>query len=150
MKNRFKLLFIILLLVGIVSCSAGSSGKLEVQEAWGRTSPMVAQNGAFYMKLVNNSSQDDQLLSAATEACGVTELHEMYMKENDVMGMRPVEGGIIPVPAGKTVELKAGGLHVMCIGKLADFNAGDTYPVTLTFEKAGTMEISVDIRDMAG
>ena len=150
MVNRFKLLFIVLLLIGTVSCSASSNGKLEVQDAWGRSSPKVAQNGAFYMKITNHTGQDDKLLSATTEACDVVELHEMYKKENDVMGMRPVPEGYIVIPAGETVELKVGGLHVMCIGKLADFNVGDSYPVTLTFEKAGPMEISVEIRDMAG
>ena len=157
--NRVRaLLFVVLMLAMVIGCSSGetaepsaaetASGELEVHNAWGRTSPMVAQNGAFYMNIVNGTASDDELTSASTEACGVTELHEMYMKENDVMGMRPVEGGIIPVPAGETVELKAGGLHVMCIGKTADFNVGDTYPVTLEFAKAGTMEVTVEIREM--
>ncbi len=150
--RHLKLVIIALLLLGIiVGCTSSDAdeGTMEVHDAWGRTSPMVAQNGAFYMQLVNNTDQDDQLLSAATEACDVVELHEMYMKENDVMGMRPVEGGVIPVPAGQTIELKAGGLHVMCIGKAADFNVGDSYPLTLTFAEAGEMEVTVEIRDTA-
>lgn len=157
--NRVRVLLFVLLLLGLmVGCSSGetaepsaaenTSGKLEVLDAWGRTSPMVAQNGAFYMKIVNGTAEDDELTSASADACEVVELHEMYMKENDVMGMRPVEGGFIPVPAGETVELKVGGLHVMCIGKMADFNVGDTYPVTLEFAKAGTMQVTVEIREM--
>ncbi|MCB9419718.1 MAG: copper chaperone PCu(A)C [Ardenticatenaceae bacterium] len=148
--NRFRVLLFVLLLLGlVVGCSSGTttSGKMEVQDAWGRTSPMAAQNGAFYMNLVNNSSEDDALKSASTDACDVVELHEMYMMENDVMGMRPVQGGEIPVPSGQTVELKPGGLHVMCIGKTADFNVGDKYTLNLEFAKAGSMAVTVDIRE---
>jgi copper(I)-binding protein len=157
--NRVRALLFILLVLGMaIGCSSGettepsaaetTSGEMEIHEAWGRTSPMAAQNGAFYMNLVNNTSEDDALTGATTDACDVVELHEMYMKENDVMGMRPVEGGQIPVPAGQTVELKPGGLHVMCIGKTADFNVGDQYTLNMEFAKAGSMEIVVEIREM--
>lgn len=157
--NRFRILLFVLLLAGlIVGCASGetaepsaadaASGKMEVLEAWGRTSPKVAQNGAFYMKLVNNSTEDDALLSAASDACDVVELHEMYMMDNGAMGMRPVEGGEIPVPTGQTTELKPGGMHVMCIGKVADFNVGDEYTLNLEFAKAGSMAVTVEIREM--
>ena len=52
------------------------------------------------------------------------------------MGMRPVEGGSIEIPAGEKVELKIGGLHIMCIGKLVDFDSGVILPLTLEFEKS--------------
>jgi copper(I)-binding protein len=156
--NRVKVLLFILLLAGLIAgCSSGETaepaadtavGKIEVQDAWGRTSPAVAQNGAFYMNLVNNTAEDDALISATSDACDVVELHEMYMMENDVMGMRPVEGGQIPVPAGQTMELKPGGLHVMCIGKVADFNVGDQYTLNLEFAQAGSMPVTVEIREM--
>jgi copper(I)-binding protein len=156
--NRFRILLFVLVLAGLVAgCSSGqaagpgaadTAGKLEVRDAWGRTSPAVAQNGAFYMNLVNNSTADDALLSAASDACDVVELHEMYMMDNGAMGMRPVEGGEIPVPAGQTAELKPGGMHVMCIGKVADFNVGDEYTLNLEFAQAGSMTVTVEIKDM--
>ena len=65
------------------------------------------------------------------------------------MGMRPVQDGYIALPKGEMVELKVGGLHLMCIDKQQEFNAGDTIPVTLEFEKAGTIEITAEIRDNA-
>ena len=86
-------------------------------------------------------------MAAKTEACGTVELHEMYMKENDVMGMRQVPGGTIPVPAGETVELKVGGLHVMCIDKQAAFEVGDKIPITLEFANAGEINVTADIRE---
>ncbi|MCA9955607.1 MAG: copper chaperone PCu(A)C, partial [Anaerolineales bacterium] len=118
-----------------------------VTDPWGRTSPAAAENGAFYMTLTNSSNTDDMLLSASTDACGMVELHEMYDKGDGVMGMRPVEGGSIQVPAGGSTELKPGGLHVMCMMKQIDFEAGTEIPLTLTFENAGEMEVTAVIRD---
>ena len=139
-------LFAVLALVLLTACGGGS-GELTVENAWGRTSPMGAENGAFYMTVVNETGADDELLSASIDACNTVELHEMYMMENDVMGMREVPGGSIPVPAGESVELKVGGLHVMCIGKTAEFTPGDTFDVTLNFAEAGEMVVTADIRD---
>lgn len=133
--------------VFLVAC--GGSGKMEVRDVWGRNSPAAAANGAFYMTITNNTGQDDKLLSASASACAVVELHEMYMRENDMMGMRAVPDGYIPLPKGQPVELKVGGLHVMCIDKQQEFMIGDAIPLTLQFEKAGTMEVTAEIRDSA-
>ncbi len=150
--KHFKLIVLLVVFATVLmtACSSGADeGKLEVNGVWGRTSPMAAANGAFYLNVVNNSKNDDTLLSAASDACGVVELHEMYMKENDVMGMRPVPGGNIPVPAGQTVELKVGGMHVMCLDKQVEFTAGTEIPITLVFENAGEMSVTAEIRDTA-
>ena len=143
------ILVVILIVLASVGCTAsgGSSGEIEVENVWGRNSPKAAQNGAFYMNISNNSGEDDELLGAKADACGAVELHEMYMKENDVMGMREVPGGTIPLTDGETVELKVGGLHVMCIDKQAEFNIGDKIPLTLEFANAGEMELMVEIRE---
>lgn len=143
-----KVVFLLaILLLTAVACTTSSDDPITVTDPWGRTSPAVAENGAFYMMLTNNSDSDDALLSATSDACGMIELHEMYDKGDGVMGMRPVEGGTIPLPAGGNAELKPGGLHVMCMGKQVDFEAGTEIPLTLTFENAGDMEITAVIRD---
>lgn len=149
MRREGIVFMLFVLLFGLVACSGGSSGSMDVTDVWGRTSPMAAANGAFYMQITNNTGQDDKLLSANAAVCGVTELHEMYMKENDVMGMRPVPDGFIAVPDGETVALSVGGLHVMCIDKQQEFKAGDMIPITLTFANAGTLEVTAEIRDSA-
>ena len=64
------------------------------------------------MKIHNGTGTDDELVGAEFEGCGAIELHNMFM-EKDVMVMREVEGGKIPIPAGETVELKPGGYHLM-------------------------------------
>jgi copper(I)-binding protein len=145
MKKALFLLAILLLTA--VACTSSSDEPITVGDPWGRTSPAVAENGAFYMMLTNNSSSDDALVAVATDACVKVELHEMYDKGEGVMGMRPVEGGMIPVPAGGNAELKPGGMHVMCMGKQVEFSAGTEIPLRLTFENAGEMAITAVIRD---
>ncbi len=140
------LLLGLLLLAGCTS-GATNGGTLEVTNVWGRNSPMAAQNGAFYMTITNNSAANDRLLSAAGEVCGTTELHEMYMKEGDVMGMRPVIEGYIEIPAGESVALQVGGLHVMCIDKKTEFNIGDEIPLLLTFANAGQRTVTAEIKE---
>ncbi len=156
--KRFTLLLLLLVAVTIVACggsetepaaSAGTPGEMTIENVWGRNSPMAAANGAFYMTISNQTGTNDQLLGATSEVCSVAELHEMYMKENDVMGMRQVEGGVIDIPNGETVELKAGGLHVMCLDKVRALELDEEIPITLTFANAGDMEVTAVIRESA-
>lgn len=133
-------------LTTMAACSA-ASGEMEISDVWGRSSPAAAQNSAFYMTITNNTGHDDRLLSVQTNACGMVELHEMYMQEDDVMGMRQVPGGYIDVPAGETVELRVGGLHIMCMNKQIAFDEGVEIPLTLTFETAGDIVVTAEIRE---
>ena len=157
MKHIITLILLTFML-GLVACSSDNeeaemdmpmSDAVEVTGVWGRNSPMAAPNGAFYMVVTNGTDEDDKLLSASADICGVTELHEMYTKENNVMGMRPVPDGYITVPAGGMAELKVGGMHVMCIDKSEAFEIGQEIPITLVFENAGEMEVIAEISEEA-
>jgi copper(I)-binding protein len=150
MKRFFTVLLVMALLL-LVACTVGTDSEesMEVTDVWGRNSPAAAENGAFYMTITNNTGTDDILLSADADVCNAVELHEMYMKENDVMGMRPVPDGKISIPNGETAELKVGGLHVMCLGKTDDLTLGAEVPITLTFENAGEIVVTAAIRDEA-
>jgi copper(I)-binding protein len=88
----------------------------------------------------------DKLLGASSEVAGRVELHTMEM-EGDVMRMREV--GTIEVPAGKTVELKPGGLHIMFMDLKKPLANGSSFPLTLRFEKAGEMKINVQVQSKA-
>ncbi len=138
---------IIALLLIIASGCATQGPNAAVKDLWARTSPSAAANAAFYMVVENDGNEPDRLIRADSPACQVTELHEMYAKDGGVMGMRPVEGGFVEIPAGESVEFKPGGLHVMCIDRLQDFVAGTTVPLTLTFEISGTRSYEVTIRE---
>lgn len=148
MRIKWSGTMIVLVALVISACQPATSGpQITVDGVWGRTSPMVASSGAFYMTIHNNGKEADKLFSATSPACGMTELHESFMMDNGAMGMRPVKGGFIEIPAGGSVELKAGGLHMMCMNKQADFVAGNKYEITLKFEKAGEIVVEAEIKD---
>ena len=149
MQNKYPLFLMAMLVVmglALAACQAAGGPEITVENPWGRPSPKVATAGAFYMTLKNSGGEADQLVSARSDSCGVVELHESYDMGEGVMGMRPVEGGFIEIPAKGQVELKMGGLHIMCIDKLDDFAEGAVLNVTLSFEKSGEQSVEVEIR----
>lgn len=91
------------------------------------------------MTIKNTGDSDDKLIGVESPAAGRAEIHEMAMV-NDVMKMRKLDDGVV-IPAGQTVELKPGGLHMMFFNVKKPFAEGDKVPVTLIFEKAGKVEI---------
>jgi uncharacterized protein YcnI/copper(I)-binding protein len=99
--------------------------------------------GGGYVTIDNSGSADDRLVSASSPLAGTVELHEMAMV-GDVMKMRRVDGGIA-LPAGKTTELKPGGLHIMFMKVKEPFKEGAKVPVTLTFEKAGAVDVVLPV-----
>mgnify|MGYP003344326284 FL=1 len=118
---------------------------VSVKDAWVRaTVPAQKTTGAF-MQL--SSPAATRLVEVRSPAAAVVEIHEMAM-DNNVMKMRAVKG--IDVPAGKTVELKSGGYHVMLIDLKAQVKAGDAVPLTLVFEdkdkKRQTVEVKAEAR----
>ena len=102
--------------------------------------------GGFVVR--NGGGAEDRLLAVESPAAGRVELHDMIM-ENDVMKMRKIEGGIA-IPAGETVELTSGGLHLMFMEVKKPFAEGDAVPVTLTFEKAGKVDYVLPVGAAAG
>lgn len=116
-------------------------GTLKIGHPYARATAPGQPNGGAYLSL-NNAGGDDRLLSAQAGVAGRTELHSMSM-EGNVMRMRRVEG--IAVPAGGFVALKPGGLHVMLLGLKAPLKEGEKFPMTLRFEKAGEISVTVNV-----
>lgn len=147
LKYHYCLFCIIALLLAVLTaCGSASGPELVIEDAWGRPSPNVAMAGAFYMRIKNTGGQADKLVGVTSTACGVVELHESYDLGEGVMGMRPVEGGNIEIPPKSEVELKMGGLHIMCIDKLVEFREGVILSLTMEFEKSGEKTVEVEIR----
>jgi copper(I)-binding protein len=105
---------------------------------------LPTDTGSVWMVITNGTDTDDALTGAEIPGCGVVELHDMKMDGN-VMVMRPVEGGQIPIPAGEMVELKKGGLHVMCIEKEAPLEVGSTVDIVLHFANAGDISVTGEV-----
>ena len=128
----------------LVSCSSGDQEGIDVEEIWGRPSPKSASNAAFYMAIRNTGQEQDSLIEASIDICGATELHMSNIDDEGVMSMQQV--GQIDVPAGETINLEPGGLHVMCIDRQAELNPGDSVPISLSFTRAGEIVVEAEIR----
>ena len=131
-----------LALTAALACSAAYAQNVDIRDAWIRTSvPGQKATGAF-MKIT--AKDGTKLVGAASPAAGVAEVHEMKM-EGDVMKMRAVSGGL-DIAAGKTVELKPGGYHVMLMDLKAALVKDSTVPLTLTFKDAKGAESKVELK----
>jgi hypothetical protein len=94
------------------------------------------------LTLTNTGNGVDSLVSASTPVAEKAELHT-HLVENGVMKMRPVDG--INIAPNSTIELNPGGLHIMLMGVKAPLKEGATFPLTLTFQKAGTISVLVQV-----
>lgn len=120
--------------------AAAQGGRIEVGQAWARATAAGQAAGGGFLKLKNAGAGADRLLSASAPVAERVELHTMAM-EGDVMRMRQVDA--IALPAGQTVELKPGGLHLMFMGLKQPLQAGSSFPLTLKFEQAGDVAVTV-------
>ncbi len=116
-------------------------GEIDIGHPYARATAAGQPTGGGYL-LLDNKGRDDKLVSASAAVSASVELHSMSM-EGDVMRMRQVDG--IALPTGKKVELKPGGFHIMFVGLKAPLKAGDKFPMTLKFEKAGEVEVTVNV-----
>jgi copper(I)-binding protein len=115
---------------------------LTIEQPFARATAPAAKVAGAFMTIKNGGATPDRLLGAASPVAGVVELHEMTMDGN-VMKMRAVPG--IDVAAGGKAELKPGGYHVMLRDLKAPLVEGQSFPLTLRFEKAGTVEVKVQV-----
>ena len=134
------------LLIVAASFAFAQGASIQVEQPWARATPAGAGTGAVYLTITNKSHDADRLLGASSDVAEKLQIHEMKVV-NGTMEMREVSGGL-PVPASGSVELKPGGYHVMLIGLKKPLKAGETIPLTLDFEKAGKVSITVPIRAM--
>jgi copper(I)-binding protein len=84
-------------------------------------------------------------MPAESPATGGMESPAASMGTSPMMGMRPIER--LEIPAGGTVELKPGGYHIMLIQLVQELKVGDKIEITLTFEKAGDVTITAEVRE---
>ncbi len=147
MKNAYALASAFLLTLAAVLTMALPSrahdaimvGPIKLETPWTRATPGASKRGGGFMTITNTGTETDRLVTGSSPRAGKVEFHEMAVNDG-VMVMREVEGGI-EIPAGATVELKPGGYHVMYMGITSPFTMGETVPTTLTFEKAGTIDV---------
>jgi periplasmic copper chaperone A len=138
-----RVLRIMLLAAGFVltaSAVSAQTGQLEVSDAWSRATPGKSATGAAYVTI--RSSTADKLVAVSSPVAKRAELHTMSMS-GMVMKMRPIAD--IDIPAGQAVTLQPGGMHIMLVGLAKPLQTGQTFPLTLTFEKAGSRTVNVAV-----
>ncbi|MGB5076797.1 MAG: copper chaperone PCu(A)C, partial [Sphingorhabdus sp.] len=120
------------------------AGSLTISHPWARETAKGQVVGGGFMKITNNGKADDRLVSATSNASAEVQVHTMSMN-NGVMQMRQLKDGIA-IPAGQTVELKPGSLHVMFMGLKKPLVRGTKLPVTLRFARAGAVKVQFAIQ----
>ena len=130
-----------LLALAATMISGFANAQVSVSDAWVRaTVPQQKATGAF-LKL--QAAQDSKLVAATSPLTPVVEVHGMAMQDN-VMKMRQVPS--IALPAGKTVELKPGGYHVMLMDLKGPLARDSTVPLTLVFKDAKGVESRIELK----
>ena len=138
------------LLGGVLACVLSATataqhymlGDLSIHRPWSRELPPVAPNGAAYFRVENGGSATVRIVSVSTPIADRAELHA-HETDGGVMKMRHLHE--VEVPAGGEISFEPGGLHVMLIGLKQPLKAGESYPLAVEFDAAGTIEVMVEI-----
>lgn len=120
------------------------TGSLSIQHPWSRETSAGQSVGGGFMVVTNASAKPDRLVSATTPVAKEVQLHTMSM-EGGIMRMRQVSGGIT-VPAKGKLEMKPGGYHLMFMGLNRPLKKGERFPVTLRFERAGSLKVQFAVQ----
>jgi copper(I)-binding protein len=147
MKRRLLLLATAFMLASAVLAHDYTQGDILIIKPWSRPLPAVSPNGAAYMTLVNKGNAPDRLLSVSTPAAKRAEIHAHTM-EGGMMRMRPLDH--IDIVPGDPSVLQPGGMHVMLMGLKEPLVEGKSFPLTLNFERAGAVEVTVIIAEPDG
>lgn len=128
---------------GAIAHSYKAAG-LAIGHPWSRETAPGQSVGGGFLTVANPGKTDDRLIAVASPIAAQVQLHTMTM-DGGVMRMREVTGGLT-VPAGGTLELKPGGYHIMFIGLKKPLKAGERVPATLTFQRAGKVQVAFAVQ----
>ena len=117
---------------------------IAVADAYARAPSPSAPAGAAYIDIVNHAETDDRLLTVASDAAARTELHTVETDDQGMTRMVHMAEGI-EVPAGATLDMGRGGIHVMLMGLSAPLEQGNSVEVVLTFRDAGEVTVTVPV-----
>jgi copper(I)-binding protein len=129
--------------LAVATAALAQTGQLELNNAWARATPGKAENGAAYLTILSPTT--DRLVSVSSPVAQKAELHTMSMA-GMVMQMRPLAG--LEIPAGRPVTLKPGGEHIMLLGLNRPLQEGESFPLTLNFERAGPLTVTAAVQKL--
>ncbi len=136
-----RLLMLLVILLLPATAGAQQPG-ITVDHAWARATPGAAHTGALYFTVTNGGAAPDRLLSASTPVAETAQLHATQSVDG-VLQMRPVAS--LDLAPGAATVLRPGGLHMMLTGLKQPLKAGDQVPLSLRFEHAGTVAVTVPV-----
>lgn len=150
MRPPLQLLFALTLALASATALARdfAKGDLFIAGPWARVTHSATAPGVVFFEVENRGKADDRLLSVSGEIAKAVEIHSMVEDEEGVVSMRLVTDGVV-VPAGGALSLESGGYHLMLIGLEAPLADGAVFPLRLTFEKAGDIDVEVKVENRA-
>ena len=146
MKLAFLMTVLLALSIGGAQSHEYKVGSLEIGHPWTRATPKGATVAGGYLKITNKGDALDRLIAASFELAPRVEIHEMAMT-GGTMRMRPLANGL-EIKPGQTVELKPESFHVMFMGLQKPLEKGQRIKGTLTFEKAGKVDVEFVVEAM--
>lgn len=138
-----------LILLSLTAASAigqdvGTGGEIRVSGAFARVNSPAAKVGSAYMTIVNLGDAAERLIGASSEAAMRIEFHDIEENDDGVVRMVRIEGSV-DLPTGETVQFSRGGRHLMLMGLNRSLREGDEFNITLMFENADPVELTVPV-----
>ena len=121
-------------------------GQLEIGHPYARATVPGQPAAGAYLSIENKGSAPDRLVGVSSPVAKSGEIHTMAM-EGNVMKMRELDGGLEVKPGQKITMQPGNGYHLMLMGLSKPLQAGEKVPATLTFEKAGKVEVTFNVED---
>jgi copper(I)-binding protein len=141
---RFAAASLFLLLATQTFAHIHEKGDIQVRHPWSRATPPGAKVAVGYMEIRNRGARADRLLSASTAVAKRVEMH-ITQREGEVMKMRQVPS--FEIPARERYALRPGGSHFMLVDIAQPLEKGERFTMTLRFERAGELEIELEVQE---
>jgi len=144
MKIFRQFLCVLMLLFASNSAHAHSykQGDISIGHIWARATPTGATTAAIYVPLLNNGKETDSLIGASSELASKIEIHQ-DTNDNGIMKMQKLDA--VTLEPNKPVSLRPNGTHLMVFGLKQQLKEGGMFPLTLQFEKAGSIKVEAMI-----
>lgn len=127
----------------VPAADEAGAGSLEVEDAWARATAATQTTGAVYLTVRNHAAEPDRLMRASTPVARSVELHTHTVDAEGIARMRQVDAVAVP-PQGSTT-FAPGGMHIMLVGLDRPLTAGEPFPLTLSFDANGEIEVEVEV-----
>lgn len=131
----------------LLADDADTIGGLRIEQPWSRVTPPGTPVGAGYMTIVNTGDGADRLVAAESPAAGRVQIHKSVKKDGKSSMVHQKDG--VAVPAGERVQFRPGGYHLMLMQLEDPLEKGERVPVSLDFERAGRIEVELEVRALA-